>query len=53
MDGRVMGENLLRIGRDENWLVRQLKANGYSEEREIFLGIYHPEQDRLTLYPNE
>ena len=53
MDGRVMGENLSRIGRDENWLTKQLKAQGQANAKEIFLGIYHPEEDRLMLYPNE
>lgn len=53
MDGRVMGENLSRIGRDENWLTKQLKAQGQANAKEIFLGIYRPEEDRLTLYPNE
>ena len=53
MDGRVMGENLSRIGRDENWLNKQLSARGYKEAKEIFLGVYRPKEDSLTLYPNE
>ena len=53
MDGRVMGENLSRIGRDANWLTKQLKAKGYNDTKEIFLGIYRPEEDKLTLYPSE
>ena len=53
MDGRIMGENLARIGRDENWLTKQLKRQGYRAVRDIFLGIYRPEEDKLTLYPNE
>ena len=52
MDGRIMGENLLHIGRDENWLKNALKAQGYGGAKEIYLGIYHPEEDELTLYPN-
>ena len=52
MDGRVMGENLLRVGRDENWLKKQIREQGYREPREILLGIYRPEEERLTLYPN-
>ena len=50
MDGRVMGENLTRMGRDENWLKKQLKALGYQDEKKVFLGIYHPKEDKLTLY---
>ena len=52
MDGRLMSENLSRAGRDENWLKKQLKAQGYSNVWEIFLAVYRPEQDKLTLYPN-
>ncbi len=53
MDGRVMGENLSRIGRDGHWLTKQLKGQGYQDAKGIFLGIYRSEQDKLTLYPNE
>ena len=53
MDGRIMGENLSRIGKDAKWLEKQLKSQGYKDAKEIFLGIYLPEEDRLTLYQNE
>ena len=53
MDGRVMGENLSRVGRDANWLTKQLKAQGYRDAKEIFLAVYRIEEDRLTVYPNE
>ena len=53
MDGRVMGENLSRIGHDEDWLAKQLKIQRHKDATEIFLGIYRPEEDKLTLYPNE
>ncbi|MBR2466813.1 MAG: DUF421 domain-containing protein [Clostridia bacterium] len=53
MDGRVMGENLSRIGRDVNWLIKQLKMQGHKDAKEIFLGIYRPDEDKLTLYPND
>ena len=53
MDGRVMGENLRRLGRDEKWLGRKIREQGYKDEGEIFLGIFHEERDELTLYPNE
>ena len=53
MDGRVMGDNLSRMGRDLNWLKKELKREGYKDTSEIFLGIYRPNQDKLTLYPNE
>ena len=53
MDGRVMGENLSRIGRDVNWLTKQLKTQGHKDAKEIFLGVYRTNEDKLTLYPNE
>ena len=53
MDGRVMGENLLRIGRNEPWLEKKLKQQGYKKTEEILLGVYHAEEDRLSLYPIE
>ena len=53
MDGRIMGENLTRLGKDESWLKKQLGVKGYSSPREILLGLYTKEEDRLTLYPYE
>ena len=53
MDGCIIGENLSRMGRDENWLAKQLKMQGYSDAKDIFLGIYRKEEDSLTLYQNE
>ena len=51
MDGRVMGENLTRIGRDAQWLAKRLEAEGYQKTSDIFLGIYRMEKDKLCLYP--
>ena len=50
MDGRIMGENLTRAGRDGKWLQRQLKVQGFKDAGEVFLGIYHAEKDKLSLY---
>lgn len=50
MDGRIMGENLTRVGLDKAWLDAQLKLYGYSDSKEILLGIYHEEERRLSLY---
>jgi len=52
MDGRVMGDNISRLGKDKQWLDSQLKLQGYNSTNEIFLGIYHPEDDNLRLYKN-
>jgi len=53
LDGRIMGDNVTRIGRNEKWLEKQIRSQGFGDAREIFLGIYRPGEDRLTLYPNE
>ena len=53
MDGRIMGENLTRLGRDAAWLEKRLRTEGVYDTKEIFLAIYREEEDRLTLYPNE
>ena len=51
MDGRIMGENLRRLGRNEQWLEKQLRAQGISDAKQILLGIYRAEVDKLMLYP--
>ena len=53
MDGRIMGENLLRIGRDTDWLKEKIAAEGYADARAVFLAVYRPEEDRMTIYPCE
>ena len=50
MDGRIMGENLSRMGHDINWLNLQLQSQGYKNAKEIFLAIYHKEDNKLTIY---
>lgn len=52
MDGRIMGENLSRLGTDEKWLISQIRLQGYNDVKQIFLGIYRKETDVLTLYAN-
>ena len=39
MDGRILGENLQRMGVDATWLEGQLRVQGYGSAREIFLGV--------------
>ena len=52
MDGRIMGENLSRIGRDERWLRGEIKRQGYGAESEIFLAIFR-EGEGVTIYALE
>lgn len=39
MDGRILGENLRRMGLDETWLQKRIKEQGYKKAAEIYLGI--------------
>lgn len=52
MDGRVLDENIKRLGLDEEWLENELKNQNFNSEKEIYLGIYEPNK-KLTLYPVE
>jgi uncharacterized membrane protein YcaP (DUF421 family) len=52
MDGRVLGENLRRMGLDEIWLKRQLSEQGYGGAGEVFLGVCD-ENNKLTLFKGE
>lgn len=36
-DGRVLTDNLRLLGKDENWLSKQLQAQGLSSPREVYL----------------
>ena len=53
MDGRIMGENLARIGLDGTWLDSRLHSRGFKSAKEIFLAVYRPDEDKLTLYKNK
>ena len=49
MDGRIMHENLKRLGLDLIWLDKQLKKQKYNNAKEIYLGICD-KNNNLTLY---
>ena len=51
MDGRIMGENLSRLGHDGIWLTDLLRLQGYKDAGEVFLAIDRAEESRLTVYP--
>lgn len=52
MDGRVLEENLRRMGLDTVWLERQLKEQGYKKPEEIMLGMCDI-NNLLTLFPSK
>ena len=49
MDGRILHENLKRLGLDTNWLSKELECQGYKSAKEIFLGICDS-NNSLTLF---
>ena len=52
MDGRIMRENLKRLGLDLAWLEKQLKQQKYNSAKEIFLGICD-KNNKLSLFPTD
>ena len=52
MDGRILDENLKRMGLNIEWLQKRLTEQGYKSAEEVFLGICG-ENNSLTLYRGE
>ena len=52
MDGRIIDENLKKLGLDSNWLDKQLKTQGYRHAKEIFLGVCD-QNNQLSLFAVE
>ena len=50
MDGRILHENIKRLGLDLIWLDKELKKQKYHSPKEIFLGICDA-NNKLTLFP--
>ena len=49
MDGRVMDDNLKRMGLDTKWLDKHLREQGYHSAKDIFLGLCDKD-NKLLLY---
>lgn len=49
MDGRILEDNLKRMGLDLTWLNKQLKAQGYRNAKEIYLGLCDKD-NKLSLF---
>ncbi len=52
MDGRVLEDNLKRMGLDINWLKKEIAAQGFKKPGEIFLGVCD-DNNQLTLFKSE
>ena len=52
MDGRILDDNLKRMGLDYKWLQAQLKSQGFRSAKEVFLGVCD-ENKQLSLYKAE
>lgn len=52
MDGRILGENLRRMGLDDKWLSKQLADQGFKTAGDIFLGVCD-RNHQLTLFAYE
>lgn len=53
MDGRVMGENLKRMGRDIRWLEGRIKDEGYGGCEEVFFAVFYPGEDKILIFSGE
>ena len=51
MDGRILTENIERLGVGEEHLLGELRAFGYASPKEVLLGIYHEEDGSFRFYP--
>ena len=49
MDGRILDENLERLGLNKIWLDKQLKEQNYNSPKEIYLGICD-QNNKLSLF---
>lgn len=52
LDGRILDENLKRMGLDVKWLQKQLESQGYHSVKEIFLGVCD-DNNALSLFKGE
>lgn len=52
MDGRILHDNLKRLGLNINWLQKELAVQGYKTEKQIFLAVCD-QNNQLTVYKNE
>ncbi len=50
MDGKINGENLVKIGKSEKWLSERLSEQGIKSEKEVFLA-FADKKYTLTVYP--
>lgn len=49
MDGKVLNDNLKRMGKDENWLIKQIAKYKINKVEDIFLATLD-EEDRINFY---
>lgn len=52
MDGRILDENLKRMGLNVKWLQKQMEKQGYHNAKEIFLGLCDSNHN-LALFKGE
>ena len=52
MDGNIMYNNLKAFGKDEKWLIKKMKEQGYNNPKNIFLLICNKEGN-VTIYEKD
>ena len=53
MDGRIMSDNLTRMGLDGTWLDKRIRSEGYRSPADILLALYRSDADEMIFYPKE
>lgn len=52
MEGRILEDNLKRMGLDSKWLKKKIKEQGFNNVKDIFLGVCD-QNNQLSLYKSE
>lgn len=52
VDGRILGDNLKRLGLNRQWLQKAMETQGYKSAEEVFLGICD-DNHQLTLFKTD
>lgn len=52
MDGQLLRENIRQAGKEEDWVQRSLRRQGYRNEEEVFLAVWDG-NEKLTVFPME
>jgi uncharacterized membrane protein YcaP (DUF421 family) len=50
IDGHIMKDNLKATGKNDKWIEKQLSNQKVKSVKDVYLGVYDNENDRLDIY---